>query len=63
MQSDGPPAPSLIADRHSSGFVALDSSARRLQLQRRKRLTADEESELDRINRELGASAARVEVA
>jgi excisionase family DNA binding protein len=42
---------------------AEDTTARRLQLQRRKKRTADEEAELDRLNRELGLSLPRVEVA
>ena len=42
---------------------AAHSTARRLQLQRRARLTAEEQDELDRINRELGLSSPKVEMA
>jgi hypothetical protein len=42
---------------------AEDTTARRLQLQRRKKRTADEDAELDRLNREIGATLPRVEVA
>lgn len=36
---------------------AEDSGARRLQLQRKRKLTADEERELDNINQQLGVTA------
>jgi hypothetical protein len=39
-----------------------DITARRLQLQRRKKRTADEQAELDAINRELGVKPSEVEV-
>jgi hypothetical protein len=55
-----PPLPRWQGLEHRT---AQDSSARRLQLQRRKRLTADEQTELDTINRALGVSAPKVEVA
>ena len=54
-----PPLPRWRGLEHRA---AEDNSARRLQLQRRTRLTAEERNELERINRELGASGARVEV-
>jgi hypothetical protein len=55
-----PPLPRWQGLEHRT---AQDSSARRLQLQRRKRLTADEQAELDTINRALGVSAPTMEVA
>jgi hypothetical protein len=55
-----PPLPRWQGLEHRT---AEDSSARRLQLQRRKRLTAAEQDELDTINRALGVSAQTVEVA
>jgi hypothetical protein len=55
-----PPLPRWQGLEHRT---AQDNSARRLQLQRRKKLTSAEEAELDTINRALGVSAPRVEVA
>jgi hypothetical protein len=40
-----------------------DGISRREKLRRKNKLTSEEKRELDRINRELGASALRVEVA
>lgn len=39
---------------------AEDHAARRLQLQRKKKLTATEEQELDQINQQLGVTPAGV---
>jgi hypothetical protein len=51
-----PPLPSWWGVDHRR---TENAKARRLQLQRRKKKTADEAAELDKINRELGVSAPR----
>jgi hypothetical protein len=54
-----PPLPSWWGLDHRR---TEDAKARRLQLHRRRKRTADENAELDRINRELGVSAPRAGV-